>query len=127
MKDGNSAGGQEAQAVKVLVCGASRFRERDRLFGRLDELHAASPIALVLNGGARGADYLASEWARARGVPLKVFRADWKRLGPEATITLNGEMLATGQPDLVLACPGGPVTADLIARAEAAGIPVERL
>ena len=54
-------------------------------------------------------------------------RADWKRLGPEATVALNGEMLETGQPDLVLACPGGPVTADLVARAEAAGIRVERL
>lgn len=113
--------------VKVLVCGASRFKDRDRLFRRLDELHAASTITLILNGGARGADYLASEWARARGVPLKVFRADWKRLGPEATIALNGEMIATGWPDLVLTCPGGPVTEDLLAGAEAAGIAVERL
>lgn len=113
--------------MKVLVCGASRFKDRNRLFRRLDELHAASTITLILNGGAHGADYLASEWARARGVPLKVFRADWKRLGPDATIALNGEMLESSQPDLVLACPGGPVTADLIARAEAAGITVERL
>jgi len=35
-------------------------------------------------------------------------------------------MLDKGQPDLVLAFPGGNGTADMIRRAEAANIPVKR-
>jgi hypothetical protein len=113
--------------MKVLVCGGSRFKDKAQLYRRLDALHAASPITLLINGGARGADFLASQWAKERGVPLRVYRADWKRLGENATIALNGEMLETERPDLVLACPGGPVTADMIARADAAGIDVAPL
>jgi hypothetical protein len=36
-------------------------------------------------------------------------------------------MLDKGRPDLVLAFPGGRGTADMIQRAEAAGVPVQRL
>jgi ABC-type Fe3+-hydroxamate transport system substrate-binding protein len=36
-------------------------------------------------------------------------------------------MIEEGKPDLVVAFPGGRGTADMVAKAEAAGIPVQRV
>ena len=112
--------------MKVLVCGGCRFKDKEALYRHLDALHAEVPLALVMNGGARGADYFASQWARERCIQLKVFRADWKNHGDEAVMKLNHLMLETGQPDLILAFPGGPVTEHMITLAEAAGVKVVR-
>lgn len=113
--------------MKVLVCGASRYQDREALFSCLDDLHAATPVSLIVNGGARGVDYLASLWANERGIELKVFKADRHSSGQDAFVVLNGRMLETIRPDLVVAFPGGTITADLIARAKIAGIPVKKV
>ena len=112
--------------MKVLVCGGSRYGDERALFARLDALHAARPVTLIINGGARGADLLSSRWARSRGVALRVFRAGRRRHEDGAFFALNAEMLSEERPDLVQAFPGGPVTADLIRRAAELAIPVLR-
>lgn len=111
--------------MKVLVCGGSRYQDRPALFAALDRLHADHTITQILNGGARGADYLASAWAKERGIDLKVYKADHWNTGPRAFTVLNAHMLDTGKPDLVLAFPGGAVTDDLCKRAKSAGIKVQ--
>jgi hypothetical protein len=103
--------------MKVLVCGGSAFRNKMALYRRLDDLHARDPITLIVNGGARGADRLARRWADERGVPVKTYRVRSGSDRRRAFIELNIRMLAEEQPALVLACPGGEVTADLVARA----------
>jgi len=111
--------------MKVLVCGGSRYQDRQARFAALDRLHADHTITQILNGGARGADYLASAWAKERGIDLKVYKADHWNTGLRAFTILNAHMLDTGKPDLVLAFPGGAVTDDLCKRAKSAGIKVE--
>jgi hypothetical protein len=111
--------------VKVIVCGSSRFQDKRQLFDVLDALHAQTPITAIINGGARGADLLASQWARERTVPLIRYRATIGLAGRrQAFLDLNGQMLAEQRPDLIVAFPGGEVSADLVARAKAAGISV---
>lgn len=110
--------------MKVLVCGGSNYQDRETLFGSLDDLHAETPVTLIINGGARGADLLSSQWAKARGIALEVFKADHRALHIDAFIALNAAMLEATRPDLILAFPGGPITADMNTRASAAGIPV---
>ena len=110
--------------MKLLVCGGSKYQDREALFRCLDELHSRTPLTLIINGGARGADYLASAWAKERGIALKVFKADHKNFGVDAFMELNAAMLEATQPDLVLAFPGGIITADMQARAKTACIPV---
>ncbi len=110
--------------MRVLVCGGSSYRDKAAVFNELDRLHDDQSISLVINGGARGADYYASQWAKDRGVALSVFKADWQELGGRAVFQLNDEMLSEAPPDLVLAFPGGDVTADMIDKAEKAGIRV---
>ena len=52
-------------SLRVLICGGRRFSDTGFLWKTLDELHAKTPIAEVIVGGAVGADTLAEHW-RAR-------------------------------------------------------------
>jgi hypothetical protein len=106
--------------MRVLVAGGRRYSDFARVCRELDRL---GPVACVLHGGARGADRLAELWAAARGVPCVAVPADWRRLGRAAGPVRNRAMLALGV-DLVLAFPGGPGTAGLIALAREAGVRV---
>lgn len=112
--------------MRVLVTGGRDFWEHRFVFENLDRLHALHGFQLVIHGNARGVDRLAEEWAGSRGVMTEPHPADWKRFGRGAGVKRNQEML-NSQPDLVIAFPGGRGTADMIARAEKAGIPVVRL
>jgi YspA, cpYpsA-related SLOG family len=66
---------------KVLVCGGRDFDDRATVYAKLDRLHADRPFGAMIAGGARGADTLAVEWAKNRGVPFDVYMADWEGLG----------------------------------------------
>lgn len=113
--------------MKVIVCGSSRAQNREEVFAALDKLHEQTPITLLINGGARGADYLSSEWARARGVDLKTYKAAHWDKGLQAFFNLNAQMLSEQSPDLVVAFPGGNVTEHLVETARSQGIAVEAM
>jgi hypothetical protein len=107
--------------MRILVCGGREFADRERLKTVLDSL---GPVSCVIHGSARGADALAHEWAFDRGVLVTPFPADWRRHGRGAGPIRNGLMLSEGKPDLVVAFPGGKGTADMVRRAQRAGLPV---
>lgn len=110
--------------MRVLVCGGSSYRDEAAVFDELDKLHKHQPISLIINGGARGADYSSNQWAKERSVPLRVFKADRQQFGEQAVFVLNGDMITEAEPELILAFPGGDVTADMVRQAEAASINV---
>jgi hypothetical protein len=129
-------------AVKILVCGGRTYgwllsadskkirnmEEYDTFYGTLDQYLKAIPNSgyglRLISGHALGADQLAEEWAFERQVPIYIFPAKW-RLYPKAAGPIrNQQMLDEGQPELVIAFPGGKGTADMISRAEKAGIKV---
>lgn len=105
--------------MRALVCGGRDYGEKLHLFAILDLFGPTR----VIHGAARGADTLAGDWARQRGVGCSVFPADWAGYGPKAGHLRNAQMLREGQPDLVLAFPGGRGTANMIKQARAAGVP----
>lgn len=111
---------------RVIVCGGRDYADRERLFAALDRADARRRIDFVIHGGQRGADELAGEWARERRRPHEVVHADWQRLGPAAGPARNQRMLERCSPSAVIAFPGGRGTADMVRRAEAAGLPVWR-
>lgn len=110
--------------LRVLACGGRGFTDREALDCALDALHAACPIVFLIHGGADGADSLAGAWADQRGVPVNVFPADWDAHGRAAGPMRNEQMLTEGQPDLVVAFPGGYGTSHMIRLARQAGVPV---
>lgn len=103
----------DQRAFVLCVCGGRNYSDKLRVFAVLDHLHATRPIAQIVHGGAAGADFLAGEWAAARGVPVKVFPADWKAHGRSAGPRRNGQMVAYGLSRLV-AFPGGSGTDDMV-------------
>lgn len=78
----------------------------------------------VIHGAASGADRLAGEVATEMGIPVEEFPARWNDYGRAAGVIRNQMMLTHGKPDLVLAFPGGRGTADMVARARKANVPV---
>lgn len=114
--------------MRVLVCGGRSYADRNRVYDELDAIHSRTPIRTIIEGGAMGADHFARLWSAKRGLNHhQRFTADWAIHGKAAGPLRNVRMIAEGKPDLVLAFPGGRGTADMIRKAEAAGVPVRRV
>jgi glycerophosphoryl diester phosphodiesterase len=64
--------------MKVIIAG-SRSLTDPALIDRAMKESGFEPTEVV-SGTARGADALGEAWARARGIPVKTFPADWGRL-----------------------------------------------
>jgi hypothetical protein len=110
--------------TRVLVCGGRDYADEARVFAVLDKFHAEAGIDLIIEGGARGADHLAADWAFQRGVNRDRYNADWEAYGRMAGGIRNKQMLDEGNPDLVIAFPGGSGTRNMIRQARKAGVEV---
>lgn len=113
---------------RLLVTGGRDFTDGDYVFRWLQLLHLKYGFALLIHGGARGADTLADVWARGAGVqpckcealwPYHRSRGAYAAAGP----IRNGHMLLLN-PQLVVAFPGGAGTADMIKKATLAHVPL---
>lgn len=114
--------------MRVLVTGGRDYADRDAVFAALEDLRERYGTLTVIQGGASGADLHARSWCYAqRSVRMINEPADWKQHGRAAGPLRNAVMIAEHRPDIVLAFRGGRGTADMIRKAEAAGIPVRRL
>lgn len=112
--------------MRVLVCGGRHYSNHAAVEHALTVLHARRGITLLIEGGATGADRLAREWAKKRGVPFETEEADWTKYGDAAGPIRNALMLSKWKPDGVVAFPGDRGTRDMIRKAEAAGLKVWR-
>lgn len=109
--------------LRALVCGGRDFTDREMVFRALDELR---PL-VIIEGGARGADALARQWALDRGVKFLEFPADWQHHGKKAGPIRNAMMLEEGKPDMVIAFAGGRGTDDMLRKARKANLPTVRI
>lgn len=109
--------------MRAIVCGSRNYKDWERLYGVLDGLD----ITHVIEGGARGADILAREWALSRLIPLTTYNADWNTHGKAAGVIRNQKMLDEGKPDLVVAFPlaKSSGTWDMVRKAKAANVEVK--
>lgn len=111
--------------MRVLVCGGRDYFDKARLFDVLDYYHReAGGFDCIIHGNAFGADSLADQWAKERGIEPLPFPADWVLYGRAAGPRRNEQMLRDGKPEVVIAFPGGRGTANMIGQARAAGVPV---
>jgi hypothetical protein len=113
--------------MRVLICGARDYEDKHLMFSMLDEFHADHDFDVVIEGGARGADSFAAEWAILRHIPILEFRADWEQYGRSAGPIRNREMLVKGFPQIVIAFPKTVLshskgTKNMVEQAKKAGI-----
>lgn len=99
-------------------------RERDRLAQILDAAVERLDLRYIAVGDATGADALAASWAERRGMPFKVYAADWDTHGPKAGPIRNRLMLEQERPSAVIAFPGSKGTRNMAGLAEKAGVRV---
>ena len=122
--------------MRVLVTGGRNYADRGDVFRVLDEIHAETPIEMILHGACgwdgdqpgdfddaklRGADRWAHEWAAARRVATLAMAAKWTTQRAAAGPLRNAQLVAYGA-NLCVAFPGGVGTADCVRKAIAAGI-----
>jgi len=107
--------------MTLLVCGSRSWTDKATI---QREIEAYKP-ALVIHGGARGADHLAGLVCADLHITCNVFVAHWKK-GISAGYVRNYAMLKEGKPDEVLAFWDGRSrgTAHMISLAKKAGLPV---
>jgi hypothetical protein len=113
--------------MRILVCGGRDFADMNFLFNKLTGFVLERQIPfddiVIIEGGARGADTLARQWAESLGIKFVEYPADWYRHGRSAGPIRNKQMLTEGKPDLVIAFPGGKGTHNMIKQAVFAGVP----
>lgn len=110
---------------KIIVCGGRNYTDRITVYITLDKILSVSEF-MVIHGGATGADELAADWARLRGMPCVEVRANWDFYKKSAGPRRNEWMLELG-PSLVVAFPGNAGTRNMIAKAHEAGISIMRV
>lgn len=96
--------------MKVLVAGGRDFKDRKLLYDTLNNLNDSNTITEIINGDAKGADKLSTEWAISVGCLYTLFPADWEKNGNAAGPIRNTEMLEQSKPNLVVIFPGGKGT-----------------
>lgn len=114
-------------AMRLLVCGGRDYTAVGDAHRMLDALHGLRPIGMLIHGAARGADSIAANWAKTRGIATVAYPADWDRFGKRAGPVRNRQMLHEARPDAVLAFPGGRGTADMVKQARAQKVPIIEL
>lgn len=121
--------------LAIIVCGGRSFSDQQFVYDFLSGIdYDRGGVALLIEGGATGADRHASNWAIANKKKHCRVRADWD-LGRSAGPRRNQEMLdlliAWGDSSiqkLVIAFPSATMasgrggTLDMITRAQSAGI-----
>lgn len=116
--------------LAVVVNGGRNYgkiqRERAAIYAALDK---AKP-EVVLHGAATGADTIAGEWCKLRGVWVVEYPADWtlgKIAGPKRNAQMIDDLLLY-KPDGyrigVISFPGGVGTASCNTLAERRGIKI---
>jgi hypothetical protein len=117
--------------VRVIVCGGRHYGDWPAVRDELDRwARAGDSDSLVIQGGASGADALAKRWADFRGIPHIEVPALWLWHRRCAGPVRNEFMFKIGRAlgvEMLVAFPGGAGTADMVARAEKAGVSVRRV
>lgn len=113
----------------LIVCGGRDFCdtgfEKDCIEQTITKFKLQKNNTVIMSGGARGADTIALEWARANEWNAMRVPAKWNDMGKSAGMARNIEMLelavrmyAEDSQVIVLAMPGGVGTSGMVSYAK---------
>jgi hypothetical protein len=119
----------EGSMFRLLVTGDRNWEDYFTIRDTLAEKVKKQGPFILIEGGCRGADNLANMAAKALGLVVKTFKADWKKYGKAAGPIRNQQMLDEGKPEFALAfhndLENSRGTKDMVSRLEKAGVPYE--
>lgn len=110
--------------MRVLVYGGREFDDWVKLHNTLYNVHRWRKITCIIQGEAKGADFLARVWAKHMDIPFESYPADWRTHGRMAGPVRNQQMIDEGKPEYAIAFPGNAGTYDMTTRLQNAGVPV---
>ena len=108
---------------RVLFTGSRDWTDEGPVAAIVDGL---PPDAVVIHGGARGLDSIVNRLAKARGLQVLPFPAEWKKHGRQRAGQIrNQKMIDKGKPTEAHAfpLPASVGTWDMLQRLCKAGIP----
>ena len=107
--------------MKVIICGT---RTTDELAVDLAIQASGFDVTEVVCGDAKGVDTLGAAWAEAKGIPVRHFPADWRRLGRSAGFQRNKQMGDYAEAVVAVWDGASNGTAHMIRYARARGLAV---
>lgn len=111
--------------ARHLICGARDFTDVSAIDKIIKRFKSKD---IVIHGAARGADSIAGKLAKARGLKVIAFPADWGLFGRAAGPIRNQQMIEQGKPTKVWAFytdkDNSRGTKDMVRRARKAGIKI---
>ena len=111
--------------TRIIVCGGTDFNDYDNLCKNLDVLLKSYKEIRLVSGHAKGTDTLAERYAAEKGIPIRVFPAEWEKYGRAAGPIRNRAMLdyaKEGKPVVAAFWNGrSRGTGNMLKLAEAAG------
>ena len=111
---------------KIVVTGGLDYNDHKLIWAKLDQVHEKHPDMVLVHGKSpKGAEKIASLWAKNRNVPQIGFAPDWGKHGRSAPFKRNDEMLEI-VPKGVMHFPGNGINDNLADKAKMLGIPVWR-
>lgn len=118
MEDAVTSNLLQVPHLPTIIAGGRDYRLTAADVARLDLL----PISEVISGGARGVDNDGEQWAKDRGLPLRVVLADWDKHPKSAGPLRNIEMAKVAKAAVLF--PGGRGTAHMLKTAYEYGLNV---
>ncbi len=83
--------------MKLLITGSRKCTESDyvKFEEFLNNLVVEKDLEIteMIHGGAKGADQFTDRWAKARRIPVKVFRPNYDQYGNRAPLVRNDVMV----------------------------------
>ena len=115
------------QGTLVAIAGGKNVTDVGQPSSRGSTRRRRSTTDIILvHGGGPGVERIAAQWAERNGVHQVVCKPDWNAHGRAAPFRRNDELLNL-LPKGVIAFPGSGITDNLVDKAVALGIPVQRV
>lgn len=106
--------------MKTIIAGLRNFHD----YGFVADCLAKTDIQIteVVSGRASGVDHLGEIWAKAKGLPIKVFRADWDKYGKAAGPIRNKQMAQYAEALIAFWDGKSPGIGSMLREADRAGL-----
>jgi len=78
--------------MKLVIFGSRGIEDIRTVESAMVACGMVSQVTEIVSGGARGVDRLGERYARQRGLPCRVFPAQWTKYGKSAGAIRNAEM-----------------------------------